>query len=37
MNKRILHCYKVIEDEWSELTEGLFAGSRKRSLENIED
>ena len=36
-NKKVLHCYKVVEEEWSELTEGIFSGARKRSLENIDD
>ena len=36
-NKKVLHCYKVVEEEWSELTEGIFSGARKRLLENIDE
>lgn len=25
-DKKVLHCYKVAEHEWSEIHEGLFAG-----------
>jgi hypothetical protein len=36
-NKKVLHCYKVVEEQWSENIEGLFSGARKRSLENIDE
>ncbi len=33
-DKKVLHCYKLDSQEWSEMSEGLFAGQRKRSMED---
>lgn len=36
-NKKHLQSYKINEDEWSEIQEGMFTGQRKRSLEETQD
>jgi hypothetical protein len=37
LSKKVLHCYKVEENEWSEMHEGIFSGPSKRSLESLDD
>ncbi len=36
-NKKHLQSYRINEDEWTEIQEGMFTGQRKKSLEEIAD
>mmetsp|Transcript_4825 Transcript_4825/g.4479 ORF Transcript_4825/g.4479 Transcript_4825/m.4479 type:complete len:143 (+) Transcript_4825:1471-1899(+) len=35
--KKVLHMYKVAEEEWQENNEGLYGGVRKASQDNFDD